>query len=107
MRRTRRRAHRHDSAAVNTIGPVARLVNVNGLVGVLDCPARAGAFSSLKTTMKPQRPGIATLSIAIALVGGVLVSGQSVPNEPRRTSGSSVTGAFEGWFSNPDGSYSF
>jgi hypothetical protein len=34
------------------------------------------------------------------------VSGQAIP-EPRRGSGASVTGAFEGWFYNPDGSRSF
>ena len=41
------------------------------------------------------------------LAGGVLVSGQStaIP-EPRRGAGDSVTGAFEGWFDNPDGSRS-
>ena len=57
--------------------------------------------------MKPPRLGIATLHMAIVLAGGALLSGQSVPNEPRRGSGSSVTGAFEGWFSNPDGNYNF
>jgi hypothetical protein len=32
--------------------------------------------------------------------------GQSLPFEPRRDFGSSVTAAFEGWFRNADGSYS-
>ena len=42
------------------------------------------------------------------LVGGILLSAQTtqIP-EPRRGSGASVTGAFEGWFYNPDGSRSF
>jgi hypothetical protein len=42
------------------------------------------------------------------LAGGVLLSGQStfVPS-PRRGAGDSVTGAFEGWYYNPDGSRSF
>ena len=42
------------------------------------------------------------------LAGGVLVSGQStsVPT-PRRGAGDSVTGAYEGWYYNPDGSRSF
>jgi hypothetical protein len=42
------------------------------------------------------------------LAGGVLVSGQStaIP-APRRGGGDSVTGAFEGWYYNPDGSRSF
>ncbi len=30
----------------------------------------------------------------------------STPQEPARDSGSSVTGAFEGWFKNPDGTFS-
>lgn len=41
-----------------------------------------------------------------AIAGGVLLSGQSMP-EPRKQFGASVTGAFEGWFYNPDGSRSF
>src|SRR5437870_12654874 len=31
---------------------------------------------------------------------------QTLPLEPVHESGASVTGAFEGWFKNPDGSYS-
>ncbi len=38
----------------------------------------------------------------------VLASGQAtVLPEPPRDSGTSITGAFEGWFKNPDGSFSF
>jgi hypothetical protein len=42
------------------------------------------------------------------VAGGVLLSGQttSVP-APRRGAGDSVTGAFEGWYYNPDGSRAF
>jgi len=42
------------------------------------------------------------------IVGGIFLSAQTtqIP-EPRRGSGASVTGAFEGWFYNPDGSRSF
>ena len=40
------------------------------------------------------------------VAGGVLVFGQAIP-EPRRGSGASVTGAFEGWYYNPDGSRAF
>ena len=36
----------------------------------------------------------------------MLGSAQSLPNEPRRASGAIVTAAFEGWFRNPDGSFS-
>jgi hypothetical protein len=41
------------------------------------------------------------------IAGGVLLSGQVQPPEPRRGFGASVTGAFEGWFYNPDGSRAF
>lgn len=41
-----------------------------------------------------------------AIVGGMLLSGQQIP-EPRKQFGASVTGAFEGWFANEDGSRSF
>ena len=47
------------------------------------------------------------------MAGGVFVSAQipgqapaAIP-EPRRASGASITGAFEGWYYNPDGSRSF
>src|SRR6266850_1408961 len=60
---------------------------------------------------------------AALAAGGVLVSApfdsargapldfargeQQLPSEPPRQFGSSITGAFEGWFENPDGSRSF
>jgi hypothetical protein len=37
------------------------------------------------------------------LAGGILISGQQIP-EPRKAFGSSITGAFEGWYYNADGS---
>jgi hypothetical protein len=49
---------------------------------------------------------LATLCAAGALAGGALLSGQQLP-EPRKQFGASVTGAFEGWFMNPDGSRAF
>src|SRR5438445_11844952 len=46
------------------------------------------------------------LSAAIVLVAsGVWTSGQQLPGEPPHEIASSVTGAFEGWFPNPDGTY--
>ena len=39
-------------------------------------------------------------------VGGALLCGQSLPLEPSRESGAGVTGAFEGWFKNADGTFS-
>src|SRR5579862_3288997 len=35
-----------------------------------------------------------------------IASAQSLPFEPSHESGASITGAFEGWFSNPDGTFS-
>src|ERR1700730_13091599 len=52
------------------------------------------------------RSGMGRLSAAVLLVGGMLASAQSLPNEPRRGSGASVSPAFEGWFRNPDGTFS-
>lgn len=46
------------------------------------------------------------------LAGGVFVSAQQpggarLPSEPRKQFGASITGAFEGWYYNPDGSRMF
>lgn len=56
--------------------------------------------------MQARRTAIISLHIVILLAGWALVSGQQLPLEPLRESGESVTGAYEGWFGNPDGSYS-
>jgi hypothetical protein len=50
---------------------------------------------------------VATLTAALA--GSVLLSGQQqpLPSEPVRGFGASITGSFEGWFRNQDGSISF
>lgn len=45
-------------------------------------------------------------AVIAALVCAALLHAQSLPFEPAHESGASVTGAFEGWFKNPDGSYS-
>lgn len=42
--------------------------------------------------------------IAVAL--GALAQSQQLSLEPNHNSGQSITGAFEGWFTNPDGSFS-
>jgi hypothetical protein len=47
------------------------------------------------------------MRIGLLLVAGALLAfAQPLPPEPARDAGSSVTGAFEGWFKNPDGSFS-
>lgn len=50
--------------------------------------------------------GLLSLCAAGAIAGGALLLGQQIP-EPRKQFGASVTGAFEGWFSNEDASRSF
>lgn len=47
------------------------------------------------------------LSVALTLALGVGASAQQLPSEPVRQFGQSVTPAYEGWFTNPDGSHSF
>lgn len=47
-----------------------------------------------------------SLAATIALIGAIVVSAQtpgSLPIEPVKESGNSITGAFEGWYPNPDG----
>jgi hypothetical protein len=43
---------------------------------------------------------------AILLAACALTGAQDLPFEPHHNAGESVTGAFEGWFANPDGTYS-
>jgi len=50
---------------------------------------------------------LASFCAAGAIAGGILLSAQTQLPEPRRGSGASVTGAFEGWYYSPDGSRSF
>lgn len=44
--------------------------------------------------------------LASSLIVAALACAQSLPIEPAREAGNSVTGAFEGWFKNPDGTFS-
>jgi hypothetical protein len=44
--------------------------------------------------------------IGIALAAGLSLAQSSLPLEPNHDTGQSITGAFEGWFPNPDGSFS-
>jgi hypothetical protein len=46
------------------------------------------------------------LSAAFAALGaGVIAAASQLPDEPAKQFGSSITGSFEGWFDNPDGSH--
>jgi hypothetical protein len=44
--------------------------------------------------------------LTILLAVGMLLRGQNLPLEPPHEAGTSITGAFEGWFKNPDGTFS-
>jgi hypothetical protein len=45
--------------------------------------------------------------VVLALPAPSELKGQRLPSEPMRQFGQSVTGAFEGWYDNPDGSHTF
>lgn len=45
------------------------------------------------------------LGAALAVAFATLTWAQPLPVEPAREAGTSVTGAFEGWFKNPDGTF--
>lgn len=57
--------------------------------------------------MLRKRQFIVKVCTAVAVAGGVLVSAQQLPSEPPRQFGASITGAFEGWFDDPDGTHNF
>jgi hypothetical protein len=64
--------------------------------------------SSALPGYRGQSAWLVYLCAAGALAGGLLVSAQQrLPSEPARQFGTSITGAFEGWFANPDGSRFF
>ena len=56
--------------------------------------------------MRARALWITRLSTLIVAASGVLAWGQALPLEPLHEAGASVTGAFEGWFKNPDGTFS-
>jgi hypothetical protein len=59
----------------------------------------------MKLAKKLKAPFLLGAGLAILVGGNVLLS-QTLPFEPALESGESVTGAFEGWFQNPDGTFS-
>jgi hypothetical protein len=52
------------------------------------------------------KPHLAQLSSAAIALGCAVLAAQQMPMGPLHDSGQSVTPAFEGWFPNPDGSFS-
>ena len=60
-------------------------------------------FSSVRTAMLAMVLAIAGFSVAGGLTS--VASARQLPLQPARESGQSVTAAFEGWYQNPDGSF--
>ena len=56
--------------------------------------------------MQAQQLRWGSLCTAFVLATCVAATAQTLPFEPHHESGQSITGAFEGWFPNPDGTYS-
>src|SRR5262252_1488062 len=56
--------------------------------------------------MDGQRASVALRWTALGLFASALLWPQQLPFEPPHDFGQSITGAFEGWFPNPDGSFS-
>lgn len=56
--------------------------------------------------MQARRSAVSRLAVVMLFAGWTLVFGRQLPMEPSHQSGQSITGAFEGWFANPDGSFS-
>jgi hypothetical protein len=44
---------------------------------------------------------------ASTLAGGALLSAQQLPSAPAKAFGTSITGSYEGWYDNPDGTHVF
>src|SRR5271165_2957456 len=70
---------------------------------------QVGGGASAETA---ERQAIAFMRIGAGLIAvllsaaGATASAQTIPAEPLHDAGTSITGAFEGWFKNPDGSFS-
>jgi len=56
--------------------------------------------------MKMRRLALSGATLAGALAFGVLLRGQALPLEPTHEAGNSVIAVYEGWYSNPDGTFS-
>jgi hypothetical protein len=56
--------------------------------------------------MKLRRSTLIFLCAVIGIASSALLRAQGLPAEPRHDIGQNVTAAFEGWFKNPDGTFS-
>ena len=54
-----------------------------------------------------RKPQLSAMALAAVGIGCVAMKAGELPSEPRHDSGQSITAAYEGWFENPDGTYSF
>jgi hypothetical protein len=54
--------------------------------------------------VRTRHSNLITPAAALAFASGIVYA-QTLPFEPRHDTGQSITGAFEGWFKNPDGSF--
>jgi hypothetical protein len=50
---------------------------------------------------------VSSVCAALSLAAGIVLTAQQIPYEPAKQFGTGITGAFEGWFANPDGSHTF
>jgi hypothetical protein len=66
-----------------------------------------GIFSMAHSAMKGSSLIFGGLGIALVLVSGTFSGWAQLPEEPMHETGQGITGAFEGWFQNHDGSYTF
>jgi hypothetical protein len=55
--------------------------------------------------MRTYRWGFGNFALVIILASGVLASGQDLPLAPLHEAGRGITGVFEGWYPNQDGSF--
>src|SRR5579871_2517955 len=57
-----------------------------------------------RANMRTKRAAATAAWFTMGLCGLLVLGAQQLPFEPAHDSGQSITGAFEGWFANPDGS---
>jgi hypothetical protein len=68
--------------------------------------ARKETSDQYRRTVMPFRSFCKLAALLPAAAFCALLHSQTLPLEPVHDSGASITGAFEGWFKNPDGSFS-
>src|SRR5262245_1589495 len=69
-------------------------------------PLPEGEGKSSSTSVNSHLQWFIAKACILAIASCALLAAQTLPLEPAHESGASVTGAFEGWFKNADGSVS-